>query len=394
MPLHVFAPRAASRCHAGLLTPVLRTSTGHAQTLLVLALLCCGLLHAQAGPPPSPAGQAPLLPQAFAGLHQAAPASAQAGASAALLDPAHSALLREDGLLDAAQATYSSDGPALTVRAYRFVDATGAYAAFTAYREPQMRREALGIEGCSLANRYLFWAGATLVEAAFTKADPHALAELNALAQGLPKPRGSAAVPPPVRRYLPAAGLETQSVHYAIGPAGYALTGATLPESVIDFSRDAEVLVAHYRIGSGVGTLTLLNYPTPQIAANRQKAIAALLTSGAPQFPVGDPALVAEPIGPLVAFTSGRLSADQAHALIRAVHYDEILTINHPEGYVSEVSKAAKLLLGIAYMTGILALAAVLLALFLGGGRLMVRRMRGLPDSSMNDDDFISLKLR
>jgi hypothetical protein len=71
-----------------------------------------------------------------------------------------------------------------------------------------------------------------------------------------------------------------------------------------------------------------------------------------------------------------------------------MVTINHPEGYISEVSKAAKLLLGIAYMTGILAVAAVLLALFLGGGRLAFRRMRGLPDSSMNDDDFISLKLR
>jgi hypothetical protein len=197
-----------------------------------------------------------------------------------------------------------------------------------------------------------------------------------------------------LRGYLPTAGLEAESVHYAIGPAGYALAGSPLPESVIDFSRDAEVVVAKYSLHSGSATLTLLAYPTPQIAGNRAEVVANLVKSGGLPVAVGDPGLVSERIGPLVALTSGALSADQAHALIRAIHYDELVTINHPEGYVSEVEKAAKLLLGIGYLTGILAVAAVLLALFLGGGRLLVRRLRGLPDSSMNDEDFISLKIR
>jgi hypothetical protein len=197
-----------------------------------------------------------------------------------------------------------------------------------------------------------------------------------------------------LRGYLPTAGLEAESVHYAIGPAGYSLAGSPLPESVIDFSRDAEVVVAKYALPSGSATLTLLAYPTPQIAGNRAEAVSNLLKSGALPVPLGAPGLVSERIGPLVALTSGSLSADQAHALIRAVHYDAFVTINHPEGYVSEVSKAAMLLRGIAYLTGVLAVAAILLALFLGGGRLLFRRLRGMPDSSMNDEDFISLKIR
>ena len=197
-----------------------------------------------------------------------------------------------------------------------------------------------------------------------------------------------------MRGYLPNTGLAAESIHYATGPAGYATTGIPLPESVIDFSRDAEVVTACYRVSGGTGVLTLLAYPTPPLAANRLKAIEALLKSGAPPLTVGDPSLVVERIGPLVALTSGSLTEAEAHALIRAVHYDAAITINHPEGYVSEVSKAAKLLLGIAYLTGILAVAAVLLALFLGGGRVALRRLRGMPDSSMNDEDFISLKLR
>jgi hypothetical protein len=365
------------------LTPRILTLFG-----LWLVPACLPLIAQKAPAPPA------ILPPSFAGLHLSAPPATQTGPAASAADPSHAALLREDGLLDTAQGTYSGAGAGFTVRAWRFGDATGAYAAFTAYRDPQMHRESLGVDGSSLGNRYLFWTGSTVVEATVARPDPHALAALRELVIALPRPGGTASVPPPVRGYLPAAGLEVESVRYAIGPAGYAASGSPLPESVIDFNRDAEVITAQYTGAAGSGTLTLINYPTPQIAGNRQQAIASLIKSGVPPIAVGNPALVSERIGPLVAFTSGSFTAAQAHALIRNVHLDEIMTINHPEGYVSEVSKAAKLLLGIAYLTGTLAVAAVLLALFLGGGRVMIRRMRGKPVSSMNDDDFISLKLR
>ncbi len=396
MSSHSLDTRVASVCRASFVTPAMQKFMGGRRLLLGLAVVCCAVCDAQAQTATAPLPE--LLPQGFAGLYLAAPAATKAGADATAVDPTNAALLREDGLVDTAKATYigaaSGSGLGMTVRAWRFGDATGAYAAFTAYRLPQMHGETIGVEGGSLDSRYLFWTGATLVDATLTHQSPRAPAALRALAAALPKPRGPAAVAPPVRGYLPTAGLETQSVHYAIGPAGYAAGDASIPESVVDFSRDAEVLTAHYRAAGGTGTLTLLNYPTPQIAGNRQQAIAALLKSGAPPLTVGDPALVVERVGPLVAFTSGSFTADEAHALIRGVHLDEMITINHPEGYISEVSKAAKLLLGIAYLTGILAVAAVLLALFLGGGRVALRRIRGLPDSSMNDDDFISLKLR
>lgn len=395
MSPHLLAPRTAPGRYPRFVPTCMQAFPRSRRLLLVL--ICCGAASAHAQTPTPPP---PLLPPTFAGMHLTAPAATQTGPAAAASDPTHSALLREDGLLDSAQGTYIGTeaslgaGANLTVRAWRFGDATGAYAAFTALRQPQMRAQSVGVEGVSLADHYLFWTGAAVVDATLTRPDAHAIQELRTLADALPKPRGPAAVPPPVRGYLPEAGLQSESVHYAIGPAGYAAAGAPLPESVIDFSRDAEVVSAHYRASGGLGTLTLLDYPTPQIAANRLQAIEALLKSGAPPLTVGDPALVAERVGPLVAFTAGSLTAAEAHALIRGIHYEAAVTINHPEGYISEVSKAAKLLLGIAYLTGILAVAAVLLALFLGGGRVALRRFRGLPDSSMNDDDFISLKLR
>ena len=59
----------------------------------------------------------------------------------------------------------------------------------------------------------------------------------------------------------------------------------------------------------------------------------------------------------------------------------------------SEVAKTAKLLMGIASLTIILGLAAVLLGFFLGGGRAMYRVMRGKPASSAMEEEFIALDL-
>ena len=59
----------------------------------------------------------------------------------------------------------------------------------------------------------------------------------------------------------------------------------------------------------------------------------------------------------------------------------------------NEVKKAAKMLVGIAYLTAILGAAALLLGTFLGGGRALWRIMRGKPASAVYEEDFISLNL-
>ncbi len=395
MSRYVCYPPPAHFLRRGTIQRCMSRIQSRAAAAVSLAVLAgAGVLAAAQAPPQKPKAPPVLLPPVAGALHLQAPATAEASPAAAAADPAHAALLREDGLTDASTARYAGPAGEIAARAYRFGDATGAYAAFTALRDAGMHNEALGVDGAAVGNRFLFWTGATVIDASAGKADAATLHALRELAAALPKPHGSSAVPPPMRGYLPVAGLRAETVHYAIGPAGYAASGAPLPESVIDFSRDAEVATAKYSIHGQTGSLLLLAYPTPQMADNRRKAIAALLQSGgAAGLPVGSPGVVVESIGPLVALTAGPISAAEAHTLIQGIRYNTVLTINHPEGYVSEVSKAAKLLLGIAYMVIILAVAAVLLAVFLGGGRVLIRRMRGKPDSSLNDDDFISLKL-
>ncbi len=336
----------------------------------------------------------PLLPQSFAGWTETG--AVQKGDDAGIADASNTDVLKEYGIKDYATAEYDRGSNHLTVHAKRFVDATGAYGAFTFYRRPGMRDEALGKRGAADSNGVLFWTGTTLVDVAFEKPGSISAADkaaLKDLAAAVPQTIGPEGIPPSLPHYLPAKGLNPDSVRYAIGPLAYARMSGVLPPSLVDFSRDAEAVTAQYFFQDGSGTLTVLEYPTPQMAVERAKAIDAALKQGIVAG-INPAASGAHRSGPLVAVTSGNFSGKQAQVLLDNVKYEAAVTWNHPEGYVSEVKKTANLLLGIAYLIGILGGAAILLGLFLGGGRALFRVLRGKPVSTMNEDDFISLKLR
>jgi hypothetical protein len=349
--------------------------------------------------PPSPA-EPPILPSDFAGWHQVS--APQRSTTPEAADQANAAVLHEYGFAEFSAANYTQPDNKLNVRAIRFQDATGAYGAFTFYRRPGMLKEDIGNDGAFDGAHVLFWTGTILIDATFDHLTAMSAAQLRELASDLPKAGGPSAVAPPLPKYLPAASLEPGSVHYAVGPIAYARSGGVLPPSAIDFDREAEAVTANYSTQSGDGTLTLLMYPTPQMAIHQQQAIEAMLKAGnSPQAAWPQPlaessnvSLLVRRSGPLVAITSGGFSVDEAHKLLNAINYKADITWNHPEGYVSEASKTARLLLGIAYLTGILGGTAIILGLFFGGGRALVRRMRGKPVSTLNDEEFISLKLR
>jgi len=381
---------------------------GAACLALTLAALPSRLPAQAVTPLVMPKARQPLLPNSFAGWTATSPPST--GTTPDATDQPNADVLNEYGLKDYAVADYTRAGRRLTLRARRFADATGAYGAFTFYRQPGMHAEDIGTEGASSGNEVLFWTGTTLVDAVFGNAGlgassdseacvpvtsgetcisiASARATLKKLAAAIPPAAGSEGIPPSLPRYLPAGGLDAASVRYAIGPVAYARTGGVLPPALVDFSRDAEVVTAQYNSHDGKGTLTVLEYPTPQIAIARAKNIDDQMKQGS-----NTPAFSVHRSGPLVAVTSGAFSLDEAKALLEKVKYQAEVTVDHPEGYVNEVRKTARLLLGIIYLTGILGGASIVVGVFLGGGRAFVRRLRGKPVSSLNDEDFITLKL-
>jgi hypothetical protein len=344
-----------------------------AKTLAVSLLFSSSLSFALEPPTASP-----VLPQSFANWTQTAAPTINTNA-------ADAAALAEYGLTQSATAIYASGPNNVTVHAWQFKDATGAYGAFTFFRQPGMHAETIGHDSASSADHYLFWTGSTVIDATFAHPSADEKAALSALAAQLPQIGGAASVPPSLSHYLPRsvpnAQLDPSTVKYSIGPAAYARTGGQLPANSIDFGLDTEVVTAQY---GAEGTLTLLLYPTPQIAGAHLKALDALAKSSG---------FFTSRAGPIVAVVTGSSSPQSAQKLLASVHFTDYVTINHPEGYVPEGAKLYHLLVGITMIVVVLMSAALLLGIFLGGGRALYRKLRGKPVSTVAEEEFISLHL-
>ncbi|HEX6771433.1 MAG TPA: DUF6599 family protein [Acidobacteriaceae bacterium] len=343
---------------------------------------------------------APLLPESFAGFNLQGKLNKTSAPGD--VDTTNAQVLVEDGFRDFASGTYKNNINTVTVRAMRFGDASGAYAAYTFYRIPGMAPEEIGKGGASNGDRVLFWNGATLVDAKFDHVTAMSAAALRDLAGKVPMVGGAAGVPPSLPGFLPRTDLERTHMRYSLGPEGYSRGGGVLPATLIDFSKSPEVLSGDFNLRSGEGTLTIIEYPTPQIAADRERAIAEYLRSGVQAHPPftaaleasNTQALVTRRSGPLVAVTSGGLDAADAHKLAEKVNYEASVTWNNAAGYVPETTKTARLVVGIIWFCLIACGATFLLGIFLGGGRALYRIARGKPASSVDEMEFIKLNLR
>jgi hypothetical protein len=315
-------------------------------------------------------------------------------------DSPNAAALKEFGFQSAVLATYKKDSETVTVRAARFPDLSGAYGAYSYYRGSGWPKEEIGAGAASNHNRVLFWHGDTMVDATFSHVSPMSGSELRELAAQLPEASGSRALAPPILATVPGKSLDGQSTHYAVGPASYAGAGGALPPELVGFDRGAEAVTANYSLVSGPATLTLIDYPTPQLAAAEESRIRAYIQSGAhaqPPFPKpladsDQASLEVRRSGPIVALVSGDAIPDESHKLLGSVHYESDF-VSIPQGGESEVSKTGRLLLGIATLVIIGSAAAILLGLFLGGGRALYRIARGKPASSVYEAEFIRLDL-
>jgi len=346
--------------------------------------------------PPAPKT---LLPDAFAGWVSSK--AQEKFAAAAQADPANPAALAEYGFTDGATASYKRSGETLTLRALRFQDASGAYGAYSFYRQNNWPKEEIGAGATSNHNRVLFWLGNTVVDANFSRIGAMSGSELRELAGQLPAPEGTKAMAPPILDDLPKAQLDGQTMHYAVGPAGYAGAGGVLPPELVGFDRGSEAVTANYTLRSGPATLTIIDYPTPQMATAQETRIRDYIKAGSKAQPAWPKPLMDSDLaslevhrsGPLVALVSGDAIPDESHKLLATVHYETGLT-SIPQPTESEVAKTGRLLVGIVELIMIGVVTALLLGFFLGGFRALYRMARGKPVSSVYDTEFIRLNLR
>jgi hypothetical protein len=328
---------------------------------------------------------APLLPATLVKMKRVA--EGDVGDGLDHVDAADKAVLAEDGLRRFAQSDYAQEAERGNVAVYQFVDASGAISAYDYFLKPGMRREKLGDDSVANEDELLMRSGKNVVVER-SKLDRAATAAvMKELIDHLPKAMGSSGVAPLLPALLPAKGLDADSVKYALGPVGYQAMGGAVPAQVVGFDKDGETVTAKYRNG---GLLTLLLYPTPQIAGEQARAIqAAIKLEGTP---AGTVMLRRE--GPLVALTTGEWSAAEAQAMVESVHLHSELSFDKPMPLIfqSEIHKTYTLLESIAIFSGLGALAAVVLGLSLGFGRAAIRVMQGKPAAT--EPEFLRIDLR
>ncbi len=334
---------------------------------------------------------APLLPAKFGAWQMNG--AATTGNDGAQVDGANTAALKEFGIDRFSVATYARErgSGSVEVKALQFGDATGAAGAFTFYRKPELRGLAAGQKlGASAAistDEALFWSGTTLVIARVTQGRAALATELKELEVALPKIGGPKGAAPLLPTLVPVKGLEQGSVRYALGPVSYAAEGGVLPAEILGWDKSGEVVTAKY---SGGGVLTLLLYPTPQIAGERGRAIEAAMNADRSKY--GTVKLRRE--GPMLVLASGGFAPVAEKELVEAIHLPVQLTWDKkmPLEFHAEVQKTYSLLTSIMVFCGVGALGAIILGLFLGFGRATVRVWMGKPAAS--EPEFLRIDLR
>jgi hypothetical protein len=338
----------------------------------------------------------PILPKDFAGWQLQSPVKTSADPRVA--DPAYPSLLKEYGFTDLESGTYQrNDGRNLTIKAARFESTSGAVGAYTFYRQPQMQREQIGEWGSSFNQRILFFRGNVLVDAVFDRVTAMSAAELRELAGLLPRPTGSSGNLPPILAYMPSENRIKNTEKYVMGPLALAQVSSPIPVPSVDFGAGAEVVLAKYGSSDGEATLMVINYPTPQIAAEQMRRIDAL-HGNAQQDAGSAPILNVSPFfdkrsGPLLVIAAGPISQNEAKSLLGSVNYDADVTWNQ-NTFFDKKNNLANLLVNIIILCAILIGLALVAGLAFGGLRVAIKRL--LPNRIFDrreQMEFITLHL-
>jgi len=327
-----------------------------------------------------------LLPKSFAGWTQSGPV--QTTTEAARADAAYPAVLKEYGFAAAETVTYTrEDGRKVTIKAARFNDATGAYGAFTFYRQPAMRTERIGTKAASANQRILFFRDNVLVDANFDRLTEMSAAELRELAGMLPDAKGAAGNLPTLPEYLPKSDAVENSAKYILGPQALLAAKAPVTPEQIDFSHDPEILIQDYSPESGPLTLMLVQYPTPQIAGERLRVLQNAQQSS-------PNTLLVRRSGPLVDIVTGAITSDEAQKLLTSVNYEAEVTWNEATS-LSKRDNIGNLIVAVFSLIGIILLISLIFGVFFGGIRILMKRI--FPNRVFDrpeDVEFIELHLR
>jgi len=195
-------------------------------------------------------------------------------------------------------------------------------------------------------------------------------AELRELSDNLPRPRGTTANPPSLPAYLPTEHYQKNTARYVVGPIALEKVESPLPAKFVDFSRGAEVELGDYNLSGTAATLMLINYPTPQIAADQLQKIEAAEQA----HQLGNIQIAARRTGPILEILSGAVSNGDAKSFLGQINYDADVTWNQ-NTYFTRRDNIANLIVGVILLAAIICGMAVVFGVAFGGFRVLMKRV-------------------
>lgn len=306
-----------------------------------------------------------VLPPSFNGW-QLDKASLKSGSDPASADGADAPVLKEYGFNDFETGAYRRNGREMHIKIARFSDASGAYGAFTYYVQPQMQKEEIGDGAASNNKRILFFRSNLLVDATLDQVTAMSAADLRALADALPKAKGNLSTLPTLGGDVPKQSLIPHTLRYIEGPIALERLGVPIPATLVNFSMGPEVVLARYRSSNGEAYMTLISYPTPQIAAERLKAFQAAGLPAGPFF--------FKRSGPLVVAINGNIPQSEAQSLLASVNYDADVTWNQATKE-NPRDNMGNLILGIFTLIGVILIVALGFGFAFGGVRVLAKKI-------------------
>jgi hypothetical protein len=278
----------------------------------------------------------------------------------------------EFGLKESEGARYENEKESFTVTGFRMQDSTGALAAFDWQRPAKSKPSKAAPLAVETADSLAAVHGNYLLIFSGRKPEP---AELAAVFDGMKQVDTTAL--PALTTYLPSADLVPNSERYITGPNSLAKFDPGISPSVAAFHYGAEAQLGVFHSPKGDVTMAIFNYPTPQIAMQKETDFRNI--PGSP---------VVKRAGPLVAVVLAPVDPDFAERLLAQVKYQASVTLDQ---YVpTQRDNIGNLVINAFVLIGILLAFAVVSGLLVGG----LRAFRHRGNRGEEADALVSLNIQ
>jgi hypothetical protein len=281
--------------------------------LLIAGTLLLGTLHAQVQFVPDEYFPADME---FRELRSATPTNVTTD-GAALSKMEAGKLISEVGFERLARKAYAVDNSgSLTIEIFTLKDARAAYSVLTLLRGAQMLEGPPGNAYSLAAGKLLFAHGSRWVRIQGRNIPPELLRRVATSVSNRMGPTTSTT--PSLIRHFPRLGFDASSVRYFLEPQSFEENSLSLSGALgLKFFSDMEIAQAQYALDNKSGILSLISFPTSQMAEDYFESATGLPIGPAP--PSGR--VYIKKAGPLLAVLEGSFDPGAADNILSALQF-------------------------------------------------------------------------